>query len=162
MMQSVFAMQLMPPKEFIEEHRKLGGKQIEALTFEAFVLHIQGQDGDLSDHFVRGGCSEAYAEWLAAHVRHSWADVVQSSPVITRTNEELAARASLALAVALLAGALVVWTLTGPTSAVRWVVVGVLSAIALGSSVLASFNVVQLAGRWLHRLRTFLTPTAED
>lgn len=155
-------MQLMPPNEFIDEHRRVGGQQIETLTFEAFVLHIQGNDGDLSDHFVRGGCSEAYANWLAANVRQSWADVVRANPVITRTNEELAARASLAFAVALLAGALLVWILLGSVTVAEWIVVILMSAIALGSSVLAALNAVQLAGRWISRAMMRATAAVED
>ncbi|MBX3118375.1 MAG: hypothetical protein KF784_04865 [Fimbriimonadaceae bacterium] len=155
-------MQLMPPNEFIDEHRQIGGQLIEALTFEAFVLHIQGHDGDLSDHFIHGGCSEAYANWLAANVKRSWAEIVESNPVIVRTNEELAARASLAFAVALLAGALLVWILVGSNTVAEWVVVGFVSVIALGSSVLAGINAVQLIRRWINRAMVRFSPAIED
>lgn len=140
----------------------MGGQQIEALTFEAFVLHIQGEDGDLPDHFVRGGCSEAYANWLAANVRQSWAEVVRSNPVITRTNEELAARASLAFAVALLAGALLVWILSGRVSVAEWIGVAFVGIVGLASCVMAGLNSVQLVGRWIRRAGWWAASVIED
>ncbi len=155
-------MQLMPPKEFSEEHRRVGGQQIEALTFEAFVLHIQGEDGDLPGHFVRGGCSEAYADWLAANVRQSWAEVVRDNPVIVKTNEELAARASLAFAVALFAGALLVWVLLGSNTVGEWLLVGLFSVATLWSGVLAGMNVVQLVGRWISKASLRASAAMED